>query len=316
MTDVKAPAGDLPESPAVKAPGVKELAADKAYAIGWSLVKRLPEPVTRRVFAKIADRTWKQHGKGVRQLERNLARVLGTAPDAPEVRALSRKAMRSYLRYWLETFRLPVLSERRICDGMHVTGHEQIHAAVAAGRGVVLALPHMGNYDHAGAWLVYEGHPLVTVAERLKPESLFERFVAYRESLGFEILPLTGGSASSFGILARRLRERRVICLVADRDLTSTGVEVEFFGATARMPGGPAALAVQTGAALLPVTLWFDGDDWGARVHAEVPLPEQGARPEKIKTMTQAVADAFAEGIAAHPEDWHMLQKVWVEDLS
>jgi len=174
----------------------------------------------------------------------------------------------------------------------------------------------MGNYDHAGAWLVLQGHPLTTVAERLRPESLFDRFVAYRESLGFEILPLTGGDVSVFGVLARRLRQGGVVCLVADRDLSSTGVEVDFFGAPARLPGGPAALAVQTKAALLPVTLWYEEEQWGARVHEEIPDPGEGTRKERIRAMTQSLADAFAEGIAAHPADWHMLQRVWVEDLS
>lgn len=294
---------------------IRDKAVETAYALGWAGVKRLPERTAKRLFDRIADRTWEKRGKRVLQLEKNLARVTGKAETDPELRELSRTAMRSYLRYWLETFRLPVYSKERICSGMHVSGDKQIHENVNAGRGVVIALPHMGNYDHAGAWLVYQGHALSTVAERLKPESLFERFVAYRESLGFEILPLTGGT-SSFGTLARRLREGGVVCLVSDRDLTATGVEVEFFGRTARMPGGPAALAVQTGAALLPVTLWFEGDDWGARVHEEIPAPQAGERQEKVQAMTQALADVFAEGIAAHPEDWHMLQKVWVEDLS
>jgi lauroyl/myristoyl acyltransferase len=198
---------------------------------------------------------------------------------------------------------------------MKITGDKELFAILDSGRGVVMALPHMGNYDHAGAWLVHCGHPLSTVAERLKPEKLFERFVAYRESLGFEILPLTGG-ASSFGTLARRLRQGRPVCLVADRDLSSTGIDVDLFGSAARFPGGPAALAIQTGAALLPVTLWYEGPNWGARVHEEIPVPEDGSRREKTRIMTQGLARAFEAGIAAHPEDWHMLQKVWVEDLT
>ncbi|GAB2853869.1 phosphatidylinositol mannoside acyltransferase [Actinocorallia aurea] len=294
---------------------IKDAAADAAYAVGWAAVKRMPEPLARRMFTAIADRTWRGHGPGVRQLEKNLARVLGRPADSPAVRELSRTAMRSYMRYWMESFRLPVISRERIHSGMHVTGDQQIYDAMAEGRGVVVALPHMGNYDHAGAWVGTQGYPITTVAERLKPESLYKRFLAYRESLGFEVLPLTGG-ASAFGVMARRLREPKVICLVADRDLSETGVEVEFFGKTARMPGGPAALALQTGAALLPVTLWFEGDDWGARVHDEVPQPLEGTRKEKTRAMTQALADAFAEGIAAHPSDWHMMQKIWVEDLS
>ncbi|MEO3785109.1 phosphatidylinositol mannoside acyltransferase [Actinocorallia sp. B10E7] len=295
---------------------LKGEAVDALYGLGWAAVKHVPEKAARRVFRRIADRTWAEHGKGVRQLEKNLARVLGVPPEDPRVRRLSRQAMRSYLRYWLESFRLPVMGKERIVSGMRITGDERIDKALGEGRGVVLALPHMGNYDHAGAWLVLRGQPLTTVAERLKPESLFERFVAYRESLGFEILPLTGSDVSVFGVLARRLREGRVVCLVADRDLSDTGIEVDFFGGTARLPGGPAALAVQTKAALFPVTLWYEGEHWGARVHEEIPDPGEGDRKARIRAMTQSLADAFAEGIAAHPADWHMLQKVWVEDLS
>jgi len=294
---------------------LKDAAADQAYALGWAVVKRTPERLAGKVFDRIADLAWRRNGARIRQLERNLCRIKGRTEVDAEIRELSRKVMRSYLRYWLETFRLPVMSAERIVGGMKITGDKELFAILDSGRGVVVALPHMGNYDQAGAWLVHSGYPLSTVAERLKPEKLFERFVAYRESLGFEILPLTGG-ASSFGTLARRLRQGRAVCLVADRDLSSTGVEVEFFGSTARLPGGPAALAIQTGAALMPVTLWYEGADWGARVHEEIPVPEIGSRQEKTKAMTQALARAFEEGIAAHPEDWHMLQKVWVEDLT
>ena len=113
---------------------------------------------------------------------------------------------------------------------------------------MILSLPHMGNWDHAGAWLAGTGVPFTTVAERLKPESLFERFVEFRESLGMEVIPLTGGEQPPFKILAERLRSGGVLCLLADRDLTASGIEVEFFGSPARMPAGPAALAVDTGA--------------------------------------------------------------------
>lgn len=293
----------------------RERAVDAAYALGWAIVRKLPEPLTRAAFRQIADQAWRRRGKGVRQLEKNLRRVVGEDLPEDRLRALSRRAMRSYLRYWLEAFRLPEMSRQEILDKADVTGYEKIFSTLDSGRGVVLALPHVGNYDHAGAWITHKGAALTTVMERLKPESLYERFVAYRESLGMEILPLTGSSSSVFGTLARRLREGRLVCLVADRDLSETGVEVEFFGRTARMVGGPAALAVQTGAALMPVSLWYRDDRWGILVQEEIPVPDDGDRKDKIRVMTQDLARAFAEGIAAHPEDWHMLQRVWVEDL-
>ena len=290
-------------------------AVDLAYALGWTIVRKVPLRPARWVFDRIADETWRRRGKGVMRLERNLRRVVGEQVSEAELRALSRRAMRSYLRYWLEAFRLPEMIPEQIDGGADVTGWEKIITTLDSGRGVILALPHMGNYDHAGAWITQRGAPFTTVMERLKPESLYERFVAYREGLGMEILPLTGSGAGVFGTLARRLRDARLVCLVADRDLSSNGIEVDFFGEPARMVGGPAALAVQTGAALMPVTTWFTPGGWGILVHEEISVPGDGDRKDKIRKMTQELADAFAEGISAHPEDWHMLQRVWVEDF-
>ncbi|WP_445525189.1 phosphatidylinositol mannoside acyltransferase [Streptomyces cyslabdanicus] len=293
---------------------VQERLADGLYGLGWGTVKKLPEPVAARLGRTVADLAWRRRGKGVRRLESNYARVV---PDAaPERLAeLSRAGMRSYLRYWMESFRLPAWSAERIRAGFVPKDVHYLTDGLAAGRGVVLALPHLANWDLAGAWVTTElKTPFTTVAERLKPETLYDRFVAYREGLGMEVLPHSGGSA--FGTLARRLRDGGLVCLVADRDLSASGVEVTFFGETARMPAGPALLAQQTGALLLPVTLWYDDSPvMRGRVHPPVDVPGSGTRAEKTSAMTQALADAFATGIAEHPEDWHMLQRLWLADL-
>lgn len=287
---------------------------DGGYALGWSTVKKLPEPVAARLGRTVADIAWKRRGKGVQRLESNYARVL---PDAtPERLAeLSRAGMRSYLRYWMESFRLPAWSKERMRTGFDPVDVHHLTDALASDRGVLLALPHMGNWDLAGAWVTTRLEtPFTTVAERLEPESLYDRFVAYREGLGMEVLPHSGGTA--FGTLARRLRDGGLVCLVAERDLSASGVEVEFFGEATRMPAGPALLAQQTGAILIPVTLWYDDSPvMQGRVHPPVEVPETGTRAEKTSVMTQALADAFATGIAEHPEDWHMLQRLWLKDL-
>ncbi|MEV5279255.1 phosphatidylinositol mannoside acyltransferase [Streptomyces sp. NPDC052811] len=293
---------------------MKDRLTDALYGLGWATVKKLPEPVADRLGRRIADTVWKRRGKSVLRLESNLARVV---PDAsPERLAqLSQAGMRSYMRYWMESFRLPAWSKERMKNGFEPQDVHHLTDALASGRGVVLALPHMGNYDLAGAWVTTKlATPFTTVAERLKPETLYDRFVAYREGLGMEVLPHTGGSA--FGTLARRLRAGGLVCLVADRDLSANGVEVKFFGEPTRMPAGPAMLAQQTGALLLPVTLWYDDTPiMKGRVHPPVDVPETGDRTEKTSVMTQALADAFATGIADHPEDWHMLQRLWLADL-
>src|SRR5215468_10578089 len=287
-----------------------------SYALGWWLVCRLPESWGRWAFAKAGEIAWRRQGPGVQVLEANLRRVIGPEPSGKELRALSRAAMDSYARYWFEVFRLPVMGSERIVRDMRcVDGKERLLATLASGRGAVLPLPHMGNWDHAGAWIIASGAPgFTTVAERLKPESLARRFFAFREGLGFEVLPATGG-VQRFGILAQRLRAGGLVCLPADRDITGGGIEVDFFGEKAHMMSGAAALAVQTGAALMPVTLWFEGPHWGAHIHEEIPVPQEGTRREKVAAMTQQVARIFEAGIAEHPEDWHMLQRVFSADL-
>ncbi|WP_405620081.1 phosphatidylinositol mannoside acyltransferase [Streptomyces sp. NBC_01511] len=294
--------------------GARDRLVDGLYGVGWSTVKKLPEPAATALGRTIADTVWKRRGANVLRLESNLARVV---PDAgPERLAeLSKAGMRSYMRYWMESFRLPVWSADRVRDSVEIKDIHLLTEGLESGRGVVLALPHLANWDLAGAWLTRGmGVPFTTVVERLKPASLFDRFVAYRESLGMEVLPHTGGSA--FGTLARRLRAGGLVCLVADRDLSASGVEVTFFGEKTRMPAGPAMLAQQTGALLFPVTLHFDGPAFmRGQVYPAVEVPQTGRRAEKSSVMTQAVADVFAAGIAEHPEDWHMLQRLWLADL-
>lgn len=274
-----------------------------SYAAGWRLVRGLPEPVARALFQAGADLAAARGGGSIDRLRANLERV---APGQD----LLREAVRSYARYWCEAFRLPSMSRERIVEGTRTTGEHLMRESVAAGRGTVMVLPHSGNWDAAGAWLALTGVPFTTVAERLKPESVYERFVSFRQSLGMEVLPLTGGDRPPYEVLTERLRAGGALCLLSDRDLTVRGIDVELFGATARMPAGPARLALETGADLLPVTLSFDGDrDWHVRFHPYV-------EPSDLPTMTQAVAAAFEEGIAEHPADWHMLQRLWLDDLA
>ncbi len=287
------------------------------YGAGWALVRRLPEPLAYALFDRAADVVWRAGGPSVRQLTANLSRVRPDL-DGAALGELTRAGLRSYLRYWCDAFRLPDWDRDRVVSRFTCRHEERLRDNMAAGRGVVAALPHMANWDHAGAWAALTGTPVTTVAERLRPEPLFDRFVAFRRSLGIEVLPLTGAGDVSRP-LARRLREGRLVPLLADRDLRASGVPVDFLGETARMPPGPAVLAVQTGAALVPVTMRYRGAAPAHGIeltwHPEVPVPAVGTTRAKVAAMTQAVADAFAVGIAAAPQDWHMLQPLWLADL-
>ncbi len=276
-------------------------ATDRAYALGWAGVRALPEPAALTLSGAAADLALLRGGPGVERLAAHLQRV---APGSDLLPA----ALRSYARYWCEVFRLPAMPRERIVGGMRVVHEERLREAVAAPTGTVLALPHSGNWDHAGAWCSSTGIPFTTVAERLRPEPLYERFAAFREQLGMEVLPLSGG-ASVYRVLRSRLAAGGTLCLLADRDLSRRGVDVQFFGAPARMPPGPARLALATGARLLPVTLSFRPDGWQAVIWPAVQHTD-------VARMTQSLADVFAAGIAAAPADWHALQPVWLDELA
>ena len=301
---------------------LRERATLAAYRVGWSGVRRLPERAAYHLFDRIADVAWRRRGTGVRQLEANLARVRPVLDDEG-LRRLSRVAMRSYLRYWCDAFRLPDWDEQRIVESVRALGVRPVRDSLESGRGVVMFLGHLGNWDHAGAWSALRLASPTTVAERLRPEQLFDEFVAFREKLGMTIVPLGGNGV--FRQLMTALRAGGFVPLLSDRDLTDGGVEVSFFGESARMAVGPAALALQTGAALHPVGIHYErrGKGWGIVItwHPEVPAPQRvshgsAATRAAVGAMTQACADVLAGDIDAHPQDWHMLQRVFTADLT
>ena len=289
--------------------GLSERLSDLGYATGWRLVRALPEKAAVTLFDKGADFAVRNGGPD--QLRRNLARVLGVpAAEVPDT--LMRASVRSYARYWREAFRLPsmdLVKTGAALDAL-IEGQKHLDAAKEAGTGAILALPHSGNWDMAGVWCAQHWGGLSTVAERLKPESLYQRFVDYREGLGFEIFPLSGGEYPPFVELSERLRDNGIVCLLGERDLAKKGVPVTFFGEPTRMPAGPAKLAIDTGAPLLPVHCWFTDGGWGFRI--DPPIDTTAG----VAAATQALADRFEANIAAHPEDWHMLQPLWLSDLS
>ena len=276
------------------------------YLSGWRLVRLLPERQAQAVFRALADQIHRRGGRSVDRLRANLRVVRPELPEA-ELDALTHEAVRSYLRYWCESFRLPAWPIEDVVRRTRTVDDHHLRDAMAAGRGAVVALPHLANWDWAGAWACAEISPLCTVAERLRPERLYDEFVAYRRTLGMEILPLTGGDAA-LPKLEEWVRGGGLVCLLADRDLSRTSVEVMLCGHAARMPRGPAVLARRTGAPLVPATLHYVGDEMTIHFHPPVPHADGD---EGIVAMMQEVADRFTAAIRAHPQDWHMMQKVF-----
>ena len=279
-----------------------------AYFFGWRIVRVLPERWAYRIFNRLADYLVKKNGKSVQRLRGNLSRIKPAFTSA-EMDRLVALSMRSYLRYWCDTFRIQDWSTERVQSTVTLTRENLLLEPMRQGRGVVIALPHSGNWDHAGAYFCSLGIPLVTVAERLKPEALFQRFLRYRESMGFEVLSI---DSRSFATLVKRAKEKRLIALVADRDLSASGVDVDFFGFPSRMPAGPALLAIKTGIPLVVAHVSYT--EVGIHIaFTAVDVADTGSESERVSQTVQRMADLFEKGIAAHPEDWHMLQRIWTD---
>lgn len=289
---------------------------DLGYAAAWRLARALPAPVAFRLARLAGDAAYRRGGRGVERLAGNLRRVVGPHLAEEEFAALVRDGLRSYARYWMEAFRLPNLSRAEHLAGFELDGAELLADAVATRRGAVVALPHAANWDAAGAWVAARGWPMITVAERLKPEAVYERFLAFRRSLGMEIIPATGGGRPPIDVLTEKLGQGYIVPLLADRDLSARGVQVEFFGGRTRMPPGPALLALRTGAPLYALHAWYGPDAVHARLVGPLPAPGAGAGDAagKVRALTQLIADELARGIAAHPRDWHMLQRLWLDE--
>nr|WP_269330376.1 phosphatidylinositol mannoside acyltransferase [Kineosporia babensis] len=288
-----------------------------AYLSAWRLVRLLPERLAYALFRLIADYVWWRNGGGVQQLSANLARAVPGA-SAEELRRLTRAGMRSYMRYWCDAFLLPDWDGERLARTCRVDEPERLKRIFAGGTGVVAALSHQGNWDHAGAWAGLNLSKVTTVAERLKPEAVYQEFLGYRRRLGMEIFPL--GEPGLMSQLVRKAHAGAFVPLLADRDLSGNGVPVTFLGEASRMAPGPAAIALAAKVPLMPVNTYYEDLPGGGhglvlQIHEPVPVPTTGTKAEKIAAMTQGCADALSEGLRQHPQDWHMMQVVFDADL-
>jgi len=282
--------------------------AASAYFTGWKLVRLLPEKFAYSAFEQIGVITLQRNGARIKRLRSNLQRVCPDK-DTAAMDQLMSAAVSSYMRYWCDTFRSPDWSKERILATVTVTREDLLTTPMRDGRGVVVAVPHAGNWDHAGAYFCAMGFPLVAVVEKLKPEALFNKFLEYRQNMGMEILST---ESRSMATLMQRAQEGALIALVSDRDLSRSGVDVDFFGYPARMPVGAALLAIRTGVPLITAQVSYTESG----IHIEfnsVAIPTDGIDTERVSQVVQKCADIFAAGIAKTPQDWHMLQRIWID---
>lgn len=280
-----------------------------AYFLAWKLLGYLPEKQAYGLMEWVADQITKRNPSGVQRLRSNYLRVRPELQE-PELQQAVREGMRSYLRYWCDTFRLPLWSSEEIISRTTVINDHLLREALATGKGAIVSLPHAGNWDLAGAYYCETGAPIVTVAEHLEPERLFKKFLGYRQSLGMEVLD---ASARSLAILSQRLRQGRLIALVADRDLSKNGVDVVFFNHPARMPAGPAVLSIQTQAPLLTAFVRYLQTGIEITFEPAIAIPENGKNSERVAIMIQESATRLERHLTTHTTDWHMLQRIWID---
>ncbi len=280
------------------------------YLFAWKTIGLLPENSAYKLANLISDQIFKKNGKSVKRLRSNYKRVMPNISES-ELEALAKDGMRSYLRYWFDTFRLNKWSKSRIIETTFVVRENLLRDPVETKKGCIIALPHAGNWDHAAAYFCSTGIPLTAVVEKLKPEAIFKKFLAYRQSIGIEAI---SHKEKTIPILMERLNEGKLIALVADRDMSRNGIEVNFLGGIAKMPAGPAILAIKTGSPL--VTAYIRYLDKGIEITFDetIKLPVSGSEEEQVKIVTQSMADNFAKRIKDSPVDWHMLQRIWVDE--
>lgn len=290
--------------------GLRLTAVYWAYRALESVATSLPEPLGRRLFRRLG-RIAHATLPGVRAtVAANQARVLGSPPGTRLVRAATREAFELYARFWYDAFRIRGLSPEEVLRRTRLEGLEHLETALADGKGCIAAIPHMGNWDVAGAVIAASGLPIAAVAEVLKPPRLSELFVRHREELGMRVVPLADG-AHVGQQLAGLLSENWLIALVADRDLSGRGVEVEMFGATRRLPAGPGLLSVTTGAALVVCSSHTTEDGWIVRIGPPLDVPRTGNTRADVAAVSCEIAAGFERAISAMPPDWHLFQPAW-----
>jgi KDO2-lipid IV(A) lauroyltransferase len=280
------------------------------YLFAWKVIGVLPEKSAYKLANIISDQIYNKNGKGVKRLRSNYQRVVPNISDL-QLDKLTKDGMRSYLRYWFDTFRLNKWSKSRIIETTFVIRENLLRDPVETKKGCIIALPHAGNWDHAAAYFCSTGIPLTAVVEKLKPEAIFKKFLAYRQSIGIEAI---SHKEKTIPILMDRLNEGKLIALVADRDMSRNGIEVNFLGGIAKMPAGPAILAIKSGSPLVTAYIRYLDNGIEITFDETIKLPIAGSEEEQVRKITQSMADNFAKRIKDSPVDWHMLQRIWVDE--
>ncbi len=239
----------------------------------------------------------------------------GVRLDDQLLERLVRRSFQSYARYWMEGARLPRTPAGEVDQRMMFEeGGEHLRAGMAAGRGVIMALPHVGSWEWGGSWLSHIGYPMTAVAEVLEPPELDRWFVAQRRDMGLAVVPLDDDASAT---VLKVLRAGKLVGLLCDRDLAGNGIEVEFFGERTTFPAGPAVLALRARATLIAAAVYSGpGRQHRAAISAPVDLSRTGSFRADVARITQELARLFEGFIQRAPEQWHLFQPNWPSDAT
>ncbi len=285
------------------------------YRVGATAARALPGPLAAALPKVAAFPLSRFLPQKRRMVERHMRRAMGSSATADEVKRAAKNAFASYCRYWIESFRLPSIKNSRLSHGIEVPDYQYVEQALERGKGVILALPHLGGWEWAGFWMATVNKlPITVVVEPIEPPQLFDWFAGFRSKLGMKVVPI-GPSAGAE--IAAALKRNEIVCLLCDRDISGSGIEVDFMGEHTTLPGGPALLALRTGATVLPTAVYFQprGQHIGV-VRPPLNTNRQATIREDVKRVTAHLADELALLIQRAPEQWHLFQPNWPSDLS
>jgi KDO2-lipid IV(A) lauroyltransferase len=287
----------------------RRLAPYYGYRAVDALAKSIPAPVADRLASSVMRGLSARLGERSDVVRAHMRRVLGPGVSDETIERAATECFAVYGRYWAEAFRIPTLSRAELDAGMEWEGLGHVEAALAKGRGAIVAMPHVGGFDWGGAWFAASGYASTVVAETLEPPELFTFFKSLREGFGLEVVGLDETAAPA---IMKRLRTNGLVGLVCDRDISGTGADVDFFGYPTTIPAGPATLALRTGAVLLPSAVYFEDNGMHRGVvRPPIEVSRQGGLREDVQRITQALAREFEHLIAVAPEQWHVLQPNW-----
>jgi len=300
---------DEPAVDAAERETLKQRATVLAYQALERVARTLPEKTGRVIFSRAGRMAFRLAPRARAVVLANQAQVLGRSVEDPLVRASAEEAFALYARYWVDSFHLSELSDTELLARVRCDTADRLRDPLAAGTGAIAVMPHMGNWDAGGRWVKAIGLPVVTVVEQLEPRRLYELFLAHRRAMGIDIIGLSDPNVGSS--LAKALGANRVVALVADRDFSGRGIDVEMFGRTKRLPAGPALLSITTGAPLMVTPVYTTRAGWRIHISEPITVEPTGDRRADVRALTAKMARGFEEAISAAPSDWHMYQPGW-----